>query len=227
MTNKKLLDPCSTLYIDFEGNKAGELFLVGLDYGEGYKTWILDPALKGWAEAKGYRFATIEDLLSRVSEAETVVAYSSAEKKTLNALAEQAGFPLASNLKYLDARKVTVVWANRFKKYELDTLPELGRTLKPLNRPKRKSLISLARLAGMDGWTAYGFGLVTKRLGQVKAGLRAKGGQFDKLTPHQKKQASKVITHNRFDIEAMQELIRRALSDCPALCATHMTSLVD
>ena len=141
MTNNELLDPCSTLYIDFEGNKAGELFLVGLDYGEGYKTWILDPALKGWAEAKGYRFASIEELLSLVSEAKTVVAYSSAEKRTLNVLAEEAGYPLASHVKYLDARKVAVAWANRFKKHELDALPQLGRTEGlPFTGPQPKRL---------------------------------------------------------------------------------------
>jgi len=214
-----------TIYIDFEGNKAGELFLFGYDRGEGYEVWVLHDDLRGWAVAKGFYFATPADVLDLINQHQVVVAYSQAERATLNQLMSDHGRALAGHLMYLDARKLCVAWAKACRKTQFDQLPELGATLAPKNRPRKNALIGMARLVGLDGWRSYGFGLVMKRIQQVRAGLKAKDGQFSALTAHQKRQASKVITHNTFDIEAMRSLVETALSERPARYKRHVTQL--
>jgi len=216
----------NTIYIDFEGNKAGELFLLGFDRGEGYQVWVLHDDLRGWAAAKGFYFATPSDVLDLINQHQVIVAYSQAERTTLNHLAAVHGKPLSEHLKYLDARKLCVAWAKSCRKTQFDQLPDLGTTLAEKNRPRKKALIGMARLVGLDCWRGYGFGLVMKRIQQVRTGLIAKDGQYSKLTAHQKRQASKVITHNTFDIEAMRLLVETALSERPTLYKRYMSPLL-
>jgi len=83
----------------------------------------------------------------------------------------------------------------------------------------------MARLVGIDGWSSYGFGLVMKRIKQVRAGLLANRGDFNKLTSHQKRQATKVINHNRFDIEAMQLLVETAIEELPGLMERYLFTM--
>ena len=220
------LNHMNTIFIDFEGNKAGELFLFGFDRGEGYQVWVLHDELRGWAAAKGFYFATPTEVLDLINHHQLIIAYSQAERTTLNQLATAHGSSLAEHLKYLDARKLCVAWAKSCRKTQFDQLPELGPTLDPKNRPRKKALISMARLVGLDGWHRYGFGLVMKRIQQVRTGLIAKEGQFSKLTAHQKRQASKVITHNTFDIEAMRSLVKTALLERPSLYKRYVTPLL-
>jgi len=227
MTHKTLLDATNTLYIDFESNKAGDLFLVGFDCGSGYTTWILHEELRGWAEGKGFRFATLDDVLDLVCQYKTIVAYSTIEKTVLNRITQERGRELPKEINYLNARKVAVSWANNTRKAEIDKLPVLGPRLNKHIRPKRNALVGLARLVDMHSPTTHGFGVVTKRIGQVRKGLMAKSGKFDNLTRHQKVQAAKVITHNRFDVDAMKVLVNTALSERPALFKRHIKALTD
>jgi len=220
------LNHMKTIYIDFEGNKAGELFLFGFDRGEGYQVWVLLDDLQGWAAAKGFYFATATEVLDLINQHQLIIAYSQAERATLNQLATAHGSSLAEHLKYLDARKLCVACANSCRKTQFDQLPDLGTTLSPQSRPRKKALISMARLVGLDCWRGYGFGHVMKRIQQVRTGLLAKDGQYSKLTAHQKRQASKVITHNIFDIEAMRLLVETALSERPTLYKRYMTPLL-
>jgi len=227
MTDKTLLDASSTLYIDFESNKAGELFLVGFDGGSGYTTWILHEELRGWAEGKGFRFATLDDVLDLVCQYKTIVAYSTIEMTVLNRIASERGRVLPSGISYLNARKVAVTWANKTRKTEFENLPILGKQVDRYVRPKRNALVGLARLVGMHSSATHGFGVVTKRIGQVRKGLAAKSGQFEQLTRHQKVQAAKVITHNRFDVEAMKKLVTVALNERPTLYTRYLAPLAE
>lgn len=207
----------TVLYLDFESNMKGRTFLAGFDIGDGYTTWITDEALVGWADAKQMEFAAFEDVLHLVNEADYVIAYSDAEFEKLNTLAEELKIGIKSKVQYLNAKKVAVAWAKKKKLAEYESLTELGITKPKIERPKRNSLISMIRLVGLYEWQRYGHGLVMKRLRQVETGLKVNCGVFAKLTPHQKKQASKVITHNTIDIEAMKLLTETALNDMPQL----------
>ena len=211
------LENKTVLYLDFESNMKGRTFLAGFDIGDGYTTWITDDALSGWADAKGMELATQEDVLNLVNEADVVIAYSDSEFEVLNRWSTELNIPIRKKVLYLNARKVAVAWAQKFKKSEYEALPELGVTLNKLNRPMKKSLISMIRLVGIHAWKKYGFGLVTKKLGQVEAGLRVNLGVYSKLTRHQKMQASKVLTHNRLDIEGMKLIVETALDAMPNL----------
>ena len=227
MTDKTLLDASSTLYIDFESNKAGELFLVGFDGGSGYTTWILHEELRGWAEGKGFRFATLDDVLDLVCQYKTIVAYSTIEKTVLNRIASERGRVLPTEIAYLNARKIVVSWANKTRPVELHELPPLGKWTSPFIRPKKHALVWMSRLIGEQPPKTHGFGVVTKRIGQVRKGLAAKSGQFEQLTRHQKVQAAKVITHNRFDVEAMRKLVTVALNERPTLFTRYLATLAE
>jgi len=225
MTDKTILDVSNTLYIDFESNKAGELFLVGFDGGSGYTTWILHEELRGWAEGKDFRFATLDDVLDLVSQYNTIVAYSTIEQTVINRIASERGRVLPQGISYLNARKVAVTWANKTRKTEFENLPVLGMQVDRYVRPKKNALVGLARLVDMHSSATHGYGVVTKRIGQVRKGLSAKSGQFEKLTRHQKVQAAKVITHNRFDVEAMKKIVTVALNERPSLYKRHLKRL--
>jgi len=128
MTNRDSLQK-PLLYIDFEANKAGELFLFGFDRGEGYEVWVLNEELRGWAQAKGYHFAEETEVLDLINEHSVVVAYFQAERFILEHMAENNGHHFSSSVCYLDARKVSVIWAGRCRKAIFDLLPTLGKTL--------------------------------------------------------------------------------------------------
>ena len=197
------------IYIDIEQKIDGHLFMFGLDRGYGYERFIVDRNLH--PAAQRYDAVNIEevDILNEIFEGSgpvMIVGYTATELEWIKSLASTYGFSIPDCTKYMDAKKGAQKWAATERRGELKNLPPLLATRDPFNRPRIKSLVSIARLIGINPPFDYGYGITTTRFNNAAAKLAA-GGSFEKLTRVSKAKLTKAMKHNQFDVETMVQLV--------------------
>jgi len=210
------------VYIDFESNKKGELFLLSVKLGEVTTTYILDDRLKPLAESKLARnfnlvVAEADDVIKSLSElwngeAQPVGAYSQNERHILK---EQFGLDIPF---YLDIHKLAKKWINRNYKAEFEKLP----TYKPKSKNWHEkggtwSLEAIARWQKLGIPKNYGRGKTTSRINAILNGFNSKGNYYSKLTSLRKKNAKHLLEHNVFDVEGLEKLYLRIQEESPEL----------
>jgi O-acetyl-ADP-ribose deacetylase (regulator of RNase III) len=184
------------IYIDFEGFTEKAPSFVGEQVEGFFRQVVFDESLKPAAEAKGLDVisfqAYIDDLVQRAqTEARLIVAYSEHEQ---NVIREFAGADISA--RYLDARKLAKLWKTRC---HCDT--KIGMGLKDF-------LVFI----NYERPSCLGEQKSTKRLHSVVSMLASRGS-YDTLTTTVKAQWTKVLQHNRIDVQGMRALVFQAAED--------------
>jgi hypothetical protein len=198
-------------FLDFETNKAGDFYLVGLSANEKFEQIVLTEKLDGLAEQ--FCFATSKPkefasafLRNVSSQGGTIVAYSIAEQEILRSLFP-AGDPIYKNVSYCNLLKSARSWIRKYKTVEFDALPPLVKGANAYSKRRHpKSLASICRLINFNAPSDYAIGKTTSRFNTVVDALKKRNGDYSSLTPVQKGKATKAIKHNRYDVESMKLL---------------------
>ena len=181
------------IYIDFEGFVDKVPSFIGVQIEGDFKQVVFDEALRLAAEAKGLEVADFTAYMQALvaqaqKEARLIVAYSEHEQ---NIIREYAGIDISS--RYLDARKLAKLWKNKCH-HEA----KLGMGLKDF-----LVFIDYERPSYLGEQKS------TKRIQAVSSMLAAKN-RFDALTTTVKGQWTKVLQHNRIDVQGMRALVLQA-----------------
>ncbi len=219
-------------YLDFETNKAGDFFLAG--YSAGGATWqvVLHFDLKALADAKGLPCLElgqfIENAVCGIQEMDaTLVAYSDAEKDALLRYCAETNTRFGAKLRYLNLLKSAKRWIRTCHKAEFEALPPLRVGAGDFaNARMRRSLASVMRLTDYHAPADYAPGGTTKRINDVRKGLRAKDNMFCDLTAVQKSKATKLLKHNRYDVEALPVLLGAIEAELPAALLAPIDDLI-
>ena len=210
------------LFIDFETNRAGEIFLVGLHWNAKFEQIILHEGLTGAGQAKGLEYLTTKEFVDRlVSLANDrpliLCAYTRAEANVLAAYFESIQTSLP-DLSYCDLHKAAKKWVKKRKLKEFNSLPPLriGASTYEQNRQKW-SLASVMRLTNCTAPTDYAPGQTTQRINSVINALTRNGGNFDQITRVNKAKFTKLLKHNEFDVMALAHLFDEIQSSDPHL----------
>jgi hypothetical protein len=199
-------DP-SLFYLDFEKNKKDSFYLAGVFNAGVLSQTVLTPDLEGLAKEKSLEIVLplefVQEFLRRVEGVRgIVVAYSLHEKNVIEELTDSS-----SGFVYCNLRKAAVKWAKKFKKEEYKNMPPLKK--KASNFEKRglhNSLASIMRLLDNPAPSSYAHGKTTSRFNAVISGLEKREGEYSRLTGVQKSKATKVLNHNRYDVECLPRL---------------------
>ena len=204
-------------FLDFEGNKAGEIFLAGTLHSGEFRQVILDYRLRGLALQHSMELKTpfefIDDLIRDVQNANGVIAaYSNAEKQTIEGIYLESGREVPA-YQYCNLHAAAKMWVKRYLKREFADLPPLKKTANKFEARRHPySLASIMRLLGRDAPADYAIGKTTKRINAVVSGLRAKKEIYQNLTPTQKRQATQLLKHNEFDVVSLHALLYQIAS---------------
>jgi O-acetyl-ADP-ribose deacetylase (regulator of RNase III) len=184
------------IYIDFEGFTDKLPSLIGIQIEGNFQQVVFDESLKLAAKAKGLAVADFKAYIGSLiqqaqTEARLVVAYSEHEQ---NVIMEHAGIDISA--RYLDARKLAKLWKNKCL-----TAAPTGMGLKDF-----LAFIDYERPPYLGEQKS------TKRLAAVASMLATKGS-YDALTTTVKAQWTKVLQHNRIDVQGMRALVFQAGDD--------------
>ncbi len=213
----------SYLYIDFEADTRNQFYQVGYSFGAEVSQVVLNEGLKDAAKAHNLKVCDPREfartVLQEAFENEmTIVAYSEAERNYLRDLVGPNELEKFRSISYLNLARASKKW---IRKYHSKAMSELGeiypskfkkRASKFRRRQLNNSLVSRARLVGFPPPPQYAPGRTTSRFNAVLDGLAAKSS-FQKLTRTQKSKWTKVLSHNRFDVEALPFLLNGIRSD--------------
>ena len=201
------------IFLDFETNKSGQFYLVGVKSGDVFQQWVLTQDLIGLAKAKHLEVQKAEDfalnILERMCEDNGVlVAYSSAELSIFNNLFDKN--PLKK--KFLESRYLNLLsaakrWIRKHRKKDFEALPPFRLEADSYTQRRQKySLASVMRLTSFQAEKDYAPGKTTSRFNSVMSALRLREQNFNNLTAVQKAKATKALKHNEFDVKAMSVL---------------------
>ncbi len=218
LINKKLF------FIDFESNKKGDTFLLGVKEGISQETWVINENLKPLCDNINYadRFnikysdgkTVLLNLFKKIKASDgMIVAYSNAE---LNIIKSMIPEDLIPDIKYINLARVAKTWKNKFHKKDYENLPEFRKNKNKFIATKF-SLASIMRLLinGIQAPSDYAPGKTTARINAIIAGLKSNKNKFCDLTSVQKQKATKLLKHNFFDVAAMENLYNHIVSlDC-------------
>lgn len=203
--------PNSSVYIDFEGNLAGDLYMVGTLSDEGFEQIILHPGLTGAATHHGLRFLTLEAFLEELSLFNTIIAYSEHELELLH----QHGWK-PQNKKpayYINLNKAAKKWINTLHREEFHSLE----TYLPNNPNAHKnSLASRMRLTDFPPKKSYSPGFTTSRFNSAIDALALRNGDYSALTRVQKTKFTKAMKHNEYDVKALDVLMSLIHDELPS-----------
>ena len=196
------------VYIDIERKIDGHLFMFGLDRGHGYERFVVDENL--YPAAERYEAIAINEKnilpeIFQTSEPLMIVGYTKTELEWIRCLSDRFGFDIPQTTLYLDAKRGAQKWAATERRGELKELPVMLITHSRFNRPNLKSLVSIARLIGIEPPSDYGYAITSSRFSYAADQL-SKKGCFSKLTKVTKAKLTKAMKHNRFDVETMVRL---------------------
>jgi hypothetical protein len=209
-------------FLDFETNKKGDFYLVGLASAGEFKQVFLTPKLHGLAselkseviEPKNFARSILRDV--RESSG-SIVAYSTAEKNILLSILSVED-PVLDGITYCNLAKAARRWIRKYKQEEFEALPPLVKTANDFSKKRHpKSLASVCRLINFNAPGDYAIGKTTSRLNAVINGLEKKDQQYSDLTAVQKAKATKAIKHNRYDVESMIALFDAIQSADPKI----------
>lgn len=199
-------------FLDFETNKAGNIFLVGVLNSGKFRYVVLDSRLAGLAQHEQIELQTpivfAKELIRQINAANGVLAaYSSHEKDVIRALFEDNG-KVAPEFQYCNLHSAAKAWVKKSKRKEFEALPPLKKTGNLYEKKRhRYSLASIMRLLKINAPADYAIGQTTKRINAVIDGLSAKKGIYRDLTRTKKSQATRFLKHNEFDVMSLPILL--------------------
>ncbi|MEK9652802.1 MAG: hypothetical protein VW437_03385 [Betaproteobacteria bacterium] len=197
------------VYVDVEQRKNGHLYMFGIDRGDGYQPYFVDEhfqlAVNNY-DAIPIQECQIVDEIFAGGQPVIVVGYTEAELWWLIDLAHRYNAEIPDTAVYLDAKATAQKWARTSRRGELRQLPDLLASRKKRDRPRLKSLVSIARLIGIEMPKDYGYGITSERFRFAIDSIR-KRGSFEAATPTAKSKATKAVKHNRYDVDTMAALM--------------------
>ena len=207
-------------FLDFETDKAGHIFLVGVATTDGpINISFLDQRFASLCEATEFELVTPEFFLDEcidwcARESNALVGFSEHEFHMLNAMAEEFGRKIPASCTYVNGARVIKHWVNRSPvlKAKLNELPPLGVNKDEFVKPKKWSLASVSRLADYH-CRSYGYGVTARRFATGAKALENKS--YKELTRHRKAEITKAIRHNEDDVEALRVTFLKAIAESP------------
>ena len=201
------------IYLDFEGYMNKEPSLVGYLLNNEFKQVILDEDYLPIAQETNIKFQKYEEFCNEIltisnQSGQPIVAWSENEydlfrqfgilfeyrnllKETKSVLRKNAN--LSAKHKDMDE-----YWVGQSTNRAGSSNPNHSRY-----KQKRWKLITILKLLEYPKLNSgYGSGVVTKRLTDVKSGLKARGS-YNLLTNVQKSKWTKLLHHNQVDVEGM------------------------
>ena len=207
-------------FIDFETNKKGDIFLLGIKNNNIHKTLVVNHLLKPICNVERYKKefnidfidckSAILKLFSDIKSANgVIVAYSLAELDIIKSIISSE---LVPDIQYINLARSAKTWKNKFYKKEFDELPEFRKN-KSKFIAKKMSLASIMRLLkeGIQAPSDYAPGKTTARINAIISGLKHNKNNFNELTSVQKQKTTKLLKHNFFDVAAMEDLFREIM----------------
>ena len=210
------------VFIDFETNLAGEIFLVGVHWNAKFEQIILNESLAGAAQAKGLKCRTMKEftdqLLSIASDTSLILcAYTRAEANVLAAYFESIQTSLP-DLRYCDLHKAAKKWVNKRKHKEFNNLSPFRIGASAYEQRRQKwSLASVMRVTTLTAPHDYALGKTTQRINSVIKALDRKEGCFEQISPTNKAKFTKLLKHNEFDVMALIHLFEEIQFSDPHL----------
>ena len=205
----------SILYIDFEGDTEGELYMVGILSNGVFEQIILTEKLKGLAKARDLRIITFKDFLKEIKNFKKIAAYSLHEYDVLSE-AGWDGFEVGS-CNYINLASAAKRWIRRKRKDEFDSLPPFRKNLNQYQASRiRNSLASRMRLTDYKPPSDYAPFKTTARFKSGMDALDKNNHDYTKLTPTQKSKLTKALKHNEFDVKALQVLHEIIIKEYPS-----------
>lgn len=207
------------IYLDYETNQAGNCYLMGYQIDGEFTQIVTDRRLEGLAEFHNLEIKTpakaTYDLLSYAKDSNSIIiAYSEAEREYFQLLSTNFDSKKFTDTPYLNLLKAAKKWINIFKADEFDALqPFLLGANEFQARTLRRALCSVMRLTSFRAPNDYAPGRTTSRFKTVADALVMRSQSYSGLTRTQKAKATKVLKHNRFDVEALPVLFNDILSD--------------
>jgi hypothetical protein len=183
------------IYIDFEGFEAREPSLIGISIDSHFEQVILSIALRSAAKAKGLVTRDGKEYLNElfnlaIKEDRKIVAFSSHEKEQC-----QKWYGLNISEVYVNANLVAKAWYR--KTY-------------PATREKITGLKDYLKLIGVYRGDYLGVRQTTQRIKAVEDMLERKGA-YELLTPVNKAKWTKLLEHNKIDVEGMKSLVLKTV----------------
>ena len=184
-------------YLDFEANKRR--FLLGGQNNGVFQQTVLHEGLLPLASQKGMDASSPKDLRNILetcpTQACTIAAYST------------AALPTSAVKRRRKNRFAKIPYLNLRKAARRQTDITIGCEMPPkLNKSyweiQTFALASLMRLTDFHPPRSYALGHTTARFNTVISALKLRGADYSRLTQVQKAKATKVLEHNRFDVEA-------------------------
>lgn len=208
-------------FIDFETNKKGDVFLLGVKNNKIHKTLVVNNSLKPICKIERYRKefnvdfidckTAILKLFSDIKNSNgIIVAYSLAELEIIKSIIPCELIP---DIQYINLARVAKTWKNKFYKKEFDELPDFRKN-KSKFIAKKMSLASIMRLLEncIQAPSDYAPGKTTARINAIISGLKNNENDFNELTSVQKQKTTKLLKHNFFDVVAMEDLFKAIVS---------------
>jgi hypothetical protein len=183
------------IYIDFEGFSNSAPSLIGVQCEENFWQVVFSEDLRLAAEAKnlnvtdGKKFIS-ELLIKATNENRKIVAYSSFEKEQC-----YKWYEIDISEVYVNANLVAKRWKR--KAYPKSRVSGLKDYLKLINYPRGDHL---------------GIKQSTQRILSV-VNMLAKRKNFEDLTPVAKGKWTKLLDHNRIDVQGMKFLVMNAVKE--------------
>ena len=222
-------------YLDFESNKKGDLFLLGVENKQNFACYVLKKELLPICENENYvkKFnikyedpdTFLPNLLQTIKINNGIIAaYSTAELEIIQNKISRESLP---SIYYLNVARIARAWKNKFHKETFDELPELRRHSNNFIA-KKNSLASITRLLSKDKHapTDYAPGKTTSRINAVLNGLKV-NKKFSALTNTQKTKTTKFLKHNHYDVIGMRYLLDQIIYDDPKLLQKAIYKLTD
>lgn len=221
------------IYIDYESNKAGNIYLLGYQRQDNFQQKIMDTRLQGLASF--HKLEMIDpiqgtyDLLNIAVETNSIiVAYSEAERHIFHQIQGHSKADKFKEVPYLNLHKAAKRWIKNHHSAKFKALPPFKITA---NAYQAKALIralcSVMRLTDFHAPFDYAPGKTTKRFDTVANALVRKEHDYSRLTPVQKQNATKGLKHNKFDVEALPVLFNTIYSENPACFANAIKNCFD
>ena len=222
-------------YLDFESNKKGDLFLLGLENKKNFACYVLKKELLPICENENYvkkfniKYGDPDTLLPSLLQTiqmnnGVIAAYSTAELEIIQNKISRETLP---SIYYLNVARIARAWKNKFHKETFNKLPELRKHSNNFIA-KKNSLASINRLLSKDKQapTDYAPGKTTSRINAVLNGLKV-NKKFSALTNTQKTKTTKFLKHNYYDVIGMRYLLEEIIYNDPKLLQKAIYKLTD
>ena len=205
------MDYNKTLYIDFEGNTSGHLYLVGYAFNGSFHQVVLDEDLKGLAHHRGFKLMTFREFAKEIStiiKSESITSIACYTTHDIDILSEYK--PFVDCMKNLPVSVINVhKEAKSFiRKNHQTQFRNMVNSLPNNYHRKRYSLINVMLFIEGETPQDYGIGITTSRFNAACNALILKQQNYSKLTTTQKGKATRALKHNKYDVQSLEKILK-------------------